>query len=65
MHDQKWGEDSDKPLIPMTKYRSKPNKMNYLSLANHTTMVVSFIVIHRAGNETILGAIVKTQSPQW
>jgi hypothetical protein len=35
MHDQKWGEDSDKPIITMTKHSIKTHTMDYMSLANH------------------------------
>jgi hypothetical protein len=34
MHGQKWGEGSDKPIIPMTKHRIKTHTMDYMSLDN-------------------------------
>jgi hypothetical protein len=59
MHDHKWGEGSDKPIIPMTKHRIKTHNMNYRSLANHILKTISGY-IHRSGNKNIIGAIVRT-----
>jgi hypothetical protein len=59
MHDQKWGEGSDKPIIAMTKHRIKTHTMDYMSLANHILKTISG-AIHRAGNKNIIGDMVKT-----
>jgi hypothetical protein len=59
MNDQKWGEGSDKPIIPMAKRRIKTHTMDYMSLANHILKTIS-VAIHRAGNKHIIGNIVKT-----
>jgi hypothetical protein len=59
MHDQKWGEGSYKPIIPMTKHRMKKHTMDYMSLANHILKTIGG-AIHRAGNKNIIGDIVKT-----
>jgi hypothetical protein len=49
MYDQKWGEGSDKQIIPITKHRIKTYTMDYMSLANHILKTISR-AIHRAGN---------------
>jgi hypothetical protein len=60
MHDQKWGEGSDKPIIIMTKHHIKTHTMDYImSLANHILKTISG-AIHRAGNKNIIGNITKT-----
>jgi hypothetical protein len=59
MHDQKWGEGSDKPFIPMTKHRIKTNTMDYMSWANHILKNISG-AIDTAVNKNTIGDIVKT-----
>jgi hypothetical protein len=53
MHDQKWGEGSDKPIIPMTKCRVKTHNINYMSLDNNMLKTISG-AIHRSGNENTI-----------
>jgi hypothetical protein len=59
MHDQKWGEGADKPIIPMPKHRIKTHTMDYMSLTNHILKTISGS-IHRAGDKHIIGDIFKT-----
>jgi hypothetical protein len=48
----------------MITHHIKIHAMDYMSLANHILKTISG-AIHRAGNENIIGAIVKTSFPQW
>jgi hypothetical protein len=59
MHDQKWGEGSDKPIIPMTKHRIKTHTMDNMSLANHIMKTIRGAK-DRAVNKNIVGDIVMT-----